>query len=104
MLTNSLNTYCCRALFYVDENPSLDSPLIIRCTLEGRYCYSLVSHGLHFHQVRLSSDLATHRLVYTTEDGIWSRDIFVETDVRHPLLIEPYTSTFHQQNNTSLEC
>ncbi|KAI6189506.1 Low-density lipoprotein receptor repeat class B containing protein [Aphelenchoides bicaudatus] len=26
-----------KALFYVDENPSLDSPVIVRCTLEGRH-------------------------------------------------------------------
>jgi hypothetical protein len=92
-----------RTLFYVDENLSLDSPAIVRCTLEGRHCYSLVSKGLNFHHVRLNADLATLRLVYLASDGIWSRDVFVETDVRHPLIVEPFSAVSIKHDKPS-EC
>lgn len=82
-----------RTLFYIDENPSLDSPIIVRCTLEGRHCYSVTTEQLHFHQTKLTADLATFRLIYLAENGIWSKDVFlnnIDSEDRQHLSITPY--------------
>lgn len=40
-------------------------------------------------------------LVYSAADGIWSRDVFVETDIRHPLVVEPFSALSINQNKAS---
>ncbi|KAI6207284.1 hypothetical protein M3Y99_01850600 [Aphelenchoides fujianensis] len=65
-----------KVFFYTDENPSLDAPTLNRCTLNGRYCDVVVDQKLQFHATRLTADLAAHRLLYTTEDGVFSRGVW----------------------------
>lgn len=60
----------------------LESPVIVRCQIDGRQCSVVVSRGLDCSTLQLEADFASPRLVYTTIDGIWSRDVYVDGDLR----------------------
>jgi len=42
----------------------------------------VVSRGLDCSTVQLEADLSIPRLIYTTVNGIWSRDVYVDGDIR----------------------
>lgn len=60
----------------------LESPVIVRCTIDGRDCTIVVSRGLDCSTLQLEADLSSFRLIYTTVDGVWSRDVYVDGDLR----------------------
>lgn len=64
-------------MFYVDHSFLLDSPLIVRCALDGRNCTMITATGIHLSsQIILKAVSGTDRLVYSTSTGIWSRRVF----------------------------
>uniref|UniRef100_A0A7E4ZTJ0 EGF-like domain-containing protein n=1 Tax=Panagrellus redivivus TaxID=6233 RepID=A0A7E4ZTJ0_PANRE len=75
------------ALFYADCSRMLEDPVIVRCEIDGRKCTVVVSRGIDCASLQLVADLATPRLLYTTVDGIWSRDVYVDGDLRQ--LVQP---------------
>lgn len=90
-----------KAFFYTDENPSLDSPTLNRCTLNGRYCDVVVDQKLQFHATRLTPDLAAHRLLYVTDDGVFSRGVFDEV-VSTQHLRTSYADVTEEGNSSTL--
>ncbi|KAE9553928.1 hypothetical protein FO519_002854 [Halicephalobus sp. NKZ332] len=70
------------ALFYVDCSRMLESPVIVRCHIDGKQCSMVVSRGLDCSTIQLEADLSIPRLVYTTVSGVWSRDVYVDGDLR----------------------
>uniref|UniRef100_A0A1I7Y4K7 EGF-like domain-containing protein n=1 Tax=Steinernema glaseri TaxID=37863 RepID=A0A1I7Y4K7_9BILA len=74
------------ALFYVDSSGYTKQPSIVRCTIHGKACEAVVSTDLLRDHVRLVMDRVSLRFFYYNENGYWSRDIYVKSDVRHHLL------------------
>ncbi|CAD5224979.1 unnamed protein product [Bursaphelenchus okinawaensis] len=76
-----------KTLYYTDENPELDRPVIVKCNIDGRNCEAAVTDNLHSHHVRLQSDLSTYSMLYTSDDGIWSKDVYLDHKEHHHLRI-----------------
>uniref|UniRef100_A0A914PM88 Uncharacterized protein n=1 Tax=Panagrolaimus davidi TaxID=227884 RepID=A0A914PM88_9BILA len=65
-----------------DCSRMLETPVIIQCQLDGRQCSVVVSYGLDCLTLQLEADLFSSSLIYTTFDGIWSKDVYVDGDLR----------------------
>ncbi|KAI6189246.1 hypothetical protein M3Y98_00442000 [Aphelenchoides besseyi] len=89
-----------KTFFYTDENPFNELPSIVRCKLDGQHCNVVVTQGLHYHITKLTSDLAAHRLIYTGANGVWSRSVFGDDDVRQHLEYEQFISSNNDLSKT----
>ncbi|KAI6216141.1 Low-density lipoprotein receptor repeat class B [Aphelenchoides besseyi] len=91
-----------KTFFYTDENPFNELPSIVRCKLDGRHCNVVVNQGLHYHTTKLTSDLTAHRLIYTGANGVWSRSVFDDSDVRKHLEYAEVVLSNDERSKTDL--
>lgn len=83
----------------MDHSLSLDSPYIIRCTLNGKNCLVFIKTGMNIlSSIILKSDSSFNRVVYSTSTGIWSKNVADKKKLNNKILSTIFQDSLNENN------